>query len=83
MKKIFRFSTPLVAIAVLLTTIASTAYGKGGRSLATITGTVRDNRGMPLAGAIIQLIKEGANRVVKEARTGADGNFSTRIPAGR
>jgi hypothetical protein len=83
MKKIFRFSTPLVAIAVMLMTFASTGYGKGARGLATITGTVRDNRGMPLAGALIQLIKEGANQVVKEARTGADGNFSAKIPAGR
>ena len=53
MKKIFRFSAPLVALAVILTTIASSAYGKGTRGLATVTGTVRDNRGMPLAGALI------------------------------
>jgi hypothetical protein len=83
MKKIFRFSTPLVAAVMMLATIGSATYGKGARGLATITGTVRDQRGMPLAGAIIQLIKEGANTVVKEARTGADGNFSTKIPAGR
>jgi|RhiMetdeSRZDD1v2_1073273.scaffolds.fasta_scaffold35624_6 carboxypeptidase family protein len=83
MKNIFRFSTPLVAAVMMLATIGSATYGKGARGLATITGTVRDHRGMPLAGAIIQLIKEGANTVVKEARTGADGNFSTKIPAGR
>jgi Carboxypeptidase regulatory-like domain len=83
MKKLFRFSAPLVAFAVIATTFAASAYGKGTRGLATITGTVRDNRGLPLAGALIQLIHEGANKVVKETRTTPDGNFSTKIPAGR
>ena len=68
MKKIFRFSTPLVAIAVILTTIASSAYGKGTRGFATVTGTVRDNRGLPLAGAVIQIVREGANKIVKIGR---------------
>ncbi|HEV8587972.1 MAG TPA: carboxypeptidase-like regulatory domain-containing protein [Pyrinomonadaceae bacterium] len=83
MRKIFRFSTPLVAIALILTTLGSLSYGKGTRGLATITGTVRDNRGLPLAGALIQMIREGANKIVKETRTAADGSFSARIPAGR
>src|SRR5690349_10556534 len=83
MKKIFRFSTPLVAMAVILTTLASSAYGKGTRGLATVTGTVRDNRGMPLAGALIQIVREGANKIVKEARTATDGSFSAKIPAGK
>jgi hypothetical protein len=83
MKKIFKFSAPLVAIAIIATTFVSSAYGRGARGLATITGTVRDNRGMPLAGALIQLIREGANKLVKETRTGSDGNFSAKIPAGR
>jgi carboxypeptidase family protein len=83
MKKIFRFSTPLVALAVILTTLASSAYGKGNRGLATVTGTVRDNRGLPLAGALIQIVREGANKIVKEARTAADGSFSAKIPAGK
>ena len=83
MKKIFRFSTPLVALAVILTTVASSAYGKGTRGLATVTGTVRDNRGVPLAGALIQIVREGANKIVKEARTATDGTFSARIPAGK
>lgn len=83
MRKIFRFSVPLVAIAVMVTTIGSSAYGKGPRGLATVTGTVRDHRGMPLAGALIQMIREGANKIVKETRTAADGTFSAKIPAGR
>src|SRR5882762_2498696 len=82
MKTAFRFSTPLVVLAVVLSITAST-QGKGARGLATITGTVRDNKGLPLAGAVIQLIREGANQLVKQTRTAADGSFSTRIPAGR
>jgi len=44
---------------------------------------VRDNKGAPLAGALIELIREGANQVVKQTRSAADGSFSARIPAGR
>ena len=83
MKIIFRFSAPLVALAVLLALTATPGFGKGPRGLATITGTVRDNKGMPLAGAVIQLIREGANQIVKQTYTGKDGSFSARIPAGR
>ncbi len=82
MKTIFRFSTPMLALAVALSMTAP-AQGKGVRGLATISGTVRDNKGLPLAGAVIQLIREGANQLVKQTRTAADGSFSTRIPAGR
>jgi len=83
MKRIFRFALPAVALAVSLTTIVTPAAAKGPRGLATITGTVRDNKGIPLAGALIQLIREGANEIVKETRTAADGSFSAKIPAGR
>ncbi|HYV28096.1 MAG TPA: TonB-dependent receptor, partial [Candidatus Eisenbacteria bacterium] len=38
---------------------------------------------LPLAGALVQLIREGANKLVRETRTAADGSFSTKIPAGR
>jgi hypothetical protein len=82
MKTIFRFSTSLVVLAIVLS-MTTPARGKGVRGLATITGTVRDNKGMPLAGALIQLIREGANQLVKETYTAADGSFSARIPAGR
>jgi hypothetical protein len=82
MKTVFRFSTPLVVLAVVLS-IAAATPGKGVRGLATITGTVRDDKGLPLAGAVIQLIREGANQLVKQTRTSGDGSFSARIPAGR
>ena len=82
MRTIFRFSTLLVVLAIMLSINAS-ASGKGVRGLATITGTVRDNKGTPLSGAVIQLIREGANQLIKETYTAADGSFSARIPAGR
>jgi hypothetical protein len=82
MKTVFRFSTPLVVLAVVLSMTAAT-QGKGVRGLATISGTVRDNKGLPLAGAVIQLIREGANQLVKQTLTAADGSFSAKIPAGR
>src|ERR1700704_4516482 len=82
MKTVFRFSAPLVVLAVVLSMTAST-QGKGVRGLATITGSVRDNKGQPLAGAVIQLIREGANQLVKQTYSAADGSFSARIPAGR
>src|SRR5256884_7839817 len=82
MKTVFKFSTPLVVLAVVLTMTTSTP-GKGVRGLATITGTVRDNKGLPLAGAMIQLIREGANQLVKQTYTATDGSFSAKIPAGR
>ncbi len=82
MKTVFKFSTPLVVLAVVLS-MTSAAQAKGVRGLATITGTVRDEKGMPLAGAVIQLIREGASHLVKQTYTAADGSFSAKIPAGR
>ncbi len=78
MKKIFRFSTTLIALTVLLTSVTP-SFGKGTRGLATITGTVRDNKGLPLAGAVIQMIREGANQIVKQTYSAADGSFSAKI----
>jgi hypothetical protein len=71
-----------MVLAVVLSMTAA-VQGKGARGLATITGTVRDNKGMPLGGAVIQLIREGANQLVRQTRSAADGSFSARIPAGR
>jgi hypothetical protein len=75
----------LCALAIVIATVsaANAVPPKGTRGLATITGSVRDNRGVPLAGALVQLIREGAKQVVKETYTAADGSFSARIPAGK
>lgn len=82
MRKVFRFLSPLTVIAVVLT-LGAPAMCKTPRGLATISGSVRDNKGAPLAGALIELIREGANQIVKQTRSAADGSFSAKIPAGR
>src|SRR6185295_19220949 len=71
------------AIIVAAVSAANAVPPKGSRGLATITGTVRDNKGAPLAGALVQLIREGAKQIVKQTYTAADGSFSARIPAGK
>ncbi|MCM3872910.1 MAG: carboxypeptidase-like regulatory domain-containing protein [Pyrinomonadaceae bacterium] len=72
----------LVVFAAMLSFAASPAIA-GRSSLATITGSVKDNQGNPLRGALISLIKDGAIGVSKYARSGSDGRFSTRIQPGR
>lgn len=82
MRLAFRFSVALVFVSLFATITAPQGLGKGARGLATVTGTVRDNKGAPLAGAVIQLIREGA-KIVRQTRSAADGSFTARIPAGR
>lgn len=83
MKLVSKFSAFVVALACFLAISAAPASARGTRGLATISGTVRDNKGAPLAGALIELIREGAKQVVKQTRSAADGSFSTRVPAGK
>jgi len=83
MKMVSKASAFVVALLCLTFVFAGSAFGKGTRGLATISGSVRDNKGAPLGGAIIQLIREGAKQIVKQTQSGADGSFSARIPAGR
>ena len=83
MKLFSKYCAFAMVIAVALTANALPAMGKGTHGLATITGTVRDNKGAPLAGALVQLIREGAKQIVKQTYTAADGSFSAKIPAGR
>ena len=83
MKTIFGFSVPLGAMALIVAMSATSSPAKSTRGLATITGTVRDNRGLPLGGAVIQLLRDGANQLVKQTYTAANGSFALKIPAGR
>ncbi|MFN2577157.1 MAG: carboxypeptidase regulatory-like domain-containing protein [Pyrinomonadaceae bacterium] len=83
MKIFSRYCVLAFVIAFAVTAHALPATGKSTRGLATITGTVRDNKGAPLAGALVQLIREGAKQIVKQTYTAADGSFSAKIPAGR
>src|SRR6185436_897393 len=52
-------------------------------SLATITGAVLDNKGNPVSGALISLLRDGASKVIKQTRSDAAGRFSARVAPGR
>src|SRR5215211_8715190 len=80
MKRAFGFGLSLIALVSFITSDALAAGSK--KSLATISGTVRDNRGNPLAGALVSLVQEGF-KTVKEARTDKQGNFITKVLPGR
>lgn len=75
----------LCAFAFVLAAAGRTpTYGAGAaRKLGTVSGTVRDSKGQPLAGALIKLLRDGAEQVVKETRSSADGSFAARIAPGR
>ena len=69
---------------VILSAHDAPTYAAGNtRRLGTISGTVRDQRGQPLAGALVQLLREGAKDIVKQTRSGVDGSFIARVAPGR
>lgn len=80
MKRAFGFGLSLIALVSFITSDALAAGSK--KSLATITGTVVDNRGNPLQGAVVMLVREGV-KAVKEARTDRQGNFIAKVVPGR
>ncbi|MBV8856514.1 MAG: TonB-dependent receptor [Acidobacteria bacterium] len=52
-------------------------------SLGTISGAVLDRAGNPVAGALVKILRDGFNEVVKETRSGTDGTFAARVTPGR
>ena len=84
MRTAFRLSLTVLALVSFVSNDA--LAGSSNRSLATITGTVRDNRGAPLAGALVSLVRvearEGA-KLVKHTTTDRNGNFIAKIVPGR
>lgn len=80
MRRAFGFSLSLLALVSLLS--VDTLAASSRKSLATITGSVRDHRGNPLAGAFVSLVRDGA-KAVKEARTDKEGNFIAKVLPGR
>lgn len=80
MNRAFGFGLSLIALVSFITSDALAAGSK--KSLATITGTVVDNRGNPLQGAVVMLVREGV-KAVKEARTDRQGNFVAKVVPGR
>ena len=80
MRRAFGFSLSLLALVSLLS--VDTLAASSRKSLDTITGSVRDHRGNPLAGAFVSLVRDGA-KAVKEARTDKEGNFIAKVLPGR
>src|SRR3982751_1681169 len=79
MRRTLAFSLSLFVVAMLA---AFNTPAASPRALATITGSVRDNKGNPLAGALVSLLREGAKQV-KEAKTDRNGNFIAKVLPGR
>ena len=64
--------------------LAQQVWANGaGRGTAVVSGSVRDHYGNPVAGAVISFIREGANKVVRQVRSTADGSFRARVAPGR
>jgi hypothetical protein len=81
---------------VLLATLSVVAAGGGTQargaeppggarrsSLGTISGAVLDRAGNPVAGALVKILRDGFNEVVKETKSAADGTFAARVTPGR
>ncbi len=81
MKRILGLFLVMFSAGVYLPTPAATASAKG--NLATITGSVLDNKGNPVTGALISFLKDGASKAIKQTRSDASGRFSARISPGR
>ncbi|HEY0078142.1 MAG TPA: carboxypeptidase-like regulatory domain-containing protein [Pyrinomonadaceae bacterium] len=86
MKKAYWRMSGLLLVALVVSSAAGVprAYAAGGRkSFGTVTGSVRDSRGNPLAGALVTLLRDGAEEVVRQTRSAADGSFVARVAPGR
>lgn len=72
-------------LLVILSTAGSVAVPvQASRSnLGTIAGAVIDNKGNPVAGALISFMRDGADKVIKQIRSDNHGKFSTRVSPGR
>jgi len=85
MKKALHAGLTLLVLLTLsaLSANSSLAASGGSRSLGTVTGTVKDNKGNPVAGAIVSLLRDGAKEIAKQTRTATDGSFSAKVTPGR
>lgn len=82
MRRAFVLGLSLVLLSPLFVDNGRAATS-GRSSFATISGTVRDNKGNPLSGALVSLLREGVKNVVKEATTDHQGNFIAKVVPGR
>lgn len=85
MRKALHAGSILLALLALCGASAPRVMASGGssRSLGTVTGSVRDHKGNPVAGALISLLRDGATEAAKQTRSAADGSFSAKVSPGR
>lgn len=81
MRKALRVSLVLFAFAFVCAASAEQIFA--APRAATVSGSVHDSRGNPIAGAIVSLLKDGANEIIKQVKSAADGTFMTTIAPGR
>lgn len=81
MKRALSLGLSWLALVSLMASLAQAAAPS--KSLATITGTVKDHKGNPLVGAVVSLLREGAKQAAKEARTDEKGNFIAKVIPGK
>lgn len=79
----------LVGLSVSLLALISVSAGpiqavSSSKSLATISGIVTDNKGNPLAGALVSLWRENSTKpTVKHTTTDKQGKFVAKVTPGR
>ena len=82
MRRVVGLSLSLLALISL--SAAPIEAGSSGKTLATISGIVTDNKGIPLAGALVSLMREGAvKQSVKHTLTDRQGKFVAKVTPGR
>ena len=82
MRRVVGLSLSLLTLISL--SAAPIEAGSSSKSLATISGIVADNKGNPLAGALVSLAREGAPKhTVKYTATDKQGKFTAKVVPGR
>ncbi|HKX33060.1 MAG TPA: TonB-dependent receptor [Blastocatellia bacterium] len=72
-----------MAIGSASLAVLSTDVVEAAPSLASITGTVKDENGTPLAGAVVALLEpQLRGKEIKSVRTDSAGKFSTQVSPG-
>lgn len=76
----------LASLALAGASVQGSTLASGGErrtGLGTISGSVLDSRGNPVSGALVKILRDGFNEVVKETKSSADGTFAARVTPGR
>src|ERR1043166_3407655 len=82
MRRVVGLSLSLLAVISL--SAAPIEAGSSSKTLATISGIVTDNKGNPLAEALVSLTREGAVKpLVKHTLTDRQGKFVAKVTPGR